>query len=227
MGFIGSNGTGKTTLLDVVSGLLVPQSGSIEIDGVALDDGNRTAWLTSLAYVPQRAYLCDCTLAENIALGLPHGSMDHDRLRKVVRLVGLDACVAALPRGYDERLGEQGGRLSGGQRQRLGIARALYRDAPLLLLDESTSSLDLSAESDITQMLHAEGRDRTTLIVAHRLSALKHCDVIHELAQGRIVRSGSFDQVRAWDLARARAEPPRGALPLLQNHQEVIAHIPE
>jgi ABC-type bacteriocin/lantibiotic exporter with double-glycine peptidase domain len=227
VGFIGSNGTGKTTLLDVVSGLLVPQRGRVEIDGVTLDAQNRSAWLTCLAYVPQRAYLCDRTFAENIALGVRNGAIDHDLLRKVVSLAGLDACVASLPRGYDERLGEHGGRLSGGQRQRLAIARALYRNAPVLLLDESTSSLDLSAESDITDMLHAERRDRTTLIVAHRLSALRHCDVIHELARGGIVRSGSFDQVNEWIVASSAAESPQSALPLSQNHQEVIAHITE
>jgi ABC-type multidrug transport system fused ATPase/permease subunit len=195
VGFVGANGSGKTTLVDLLSGLLVPRSGSIEIDGVGLDDGNRSAWLSAIAYVPQCVFLCDSTLAENIALGVPAVLIDRKRLHAAVRLARLEQCVAELPNGYDEKLGERGARLSGGQRQRLGIARALYRDASVVIMDEATSALDATAERDVTDMLAAHRHGRTILLVAHRLSALRHCDVIYELANGQIIRSGTFQQL--------------------------------
>jgi ABC-type multidrug transport system fused ATPase/permease subunit len=196
-GFIGANGSGKTTLIDVLSGLLVPSAGSVEIDGVVLDDRNRAAWQSAIAYVPQSIFLCDSSLAENIVLGTAAAKIDRVRLRSVVRLARLEQCVADLPNGYDHTLGERGARLSGGQRQRLGIARALYRDASLLIMDEATSALDAAAERDITDMLAEQRQGKTIILVAHRLSALRHCDVIYELAHGRIVRSGSFQQLLA------------------------------
>jgi len=186
VGFIGANGSGKSTLLDVLSGLLVPRSGRLEIDGIALDDANRGDWQSRVAYVPQHVFLCDSTLAENIALGVPAAQIDRGRLLDAVRLARLDACVAELPHGLDEKLGERGARLSGGQRQRLGIARALYRNAPVLIMDEATSSLDEDAERDITDMLAVRRHGRTILLAAHRPNALRHCDVIYELAGGRI-----------------------------------------
>jgi ABC-type multidrug transport system fused ATPase/permease subunit len=195
VGFIGVNGSGKTTLVDIVSGLLVPRSGHIEIDGIALDDANRIAWQSTIAYVPQSVFLCDTTLAENIALGVPIERIDRKRLNDVVRLARLEQCVADLPNGYEEYLGERGARLSGGQRQKLGIARALYRDASMLIMDEATSSLDAVAEHDITDMLASLRPARTILLVAHRMNALKHCDLIYELANGHITRSERFGSV--------------------------------
>jgi len=197
VGFIGANGSGKTTLIDLLSGLLVPESGSIEIDGVALDDANRSAWRSAIAYVPQNIFLCDSTLAENVALGIDSAKIDRKRLRAAVELARLGACVADLPKGIDEPMGERGARLSGGQRQRLGIARALYRDASLIIMDEATSALDAAAERDITDMLAEHRGRKTVVLVAHRLSALRHCHVIYELANGRIVRSGTFQQLQA------------------------------
>jgi ABC-type multidrug transport system fused ATPase/permease subunit len=188
VGFIGANGSGKTTLIDLLSGLLTPRSGCVEIDGIALDDGNCGAWQSTIAYVPQSVFLCDCTVAENIALGVPAAQINRERLLRVARLARLEQCVADLPLGFDEKLGERGARLSGGQRQRLGIARALYRDASVLIMDEATSSLDAAAESDITDMLAAQRQGRTIILVAHRMSALRHCDVVYELANGRITR---------------------------------------
>lgn len=218
VGFIGANGSGKTTLIDVLSGLLTPQSGVVEIDGIALDDGNRSAWQAAIAYVPQHIFLCDSTLAENIALGVAHAQIDRERVRAAVRQAQLEQCVAALPGGFDELLGERGARLSGGQRQRLGIARALYRDAPVLIMDEATSALDAAAERDITDMLAAHRQDQTILLVAHRLGALRHCDVIYELAEGRIARSGSYRhflpeaQEIGGDLHEDSEETPHGAV---------------
>lgn len=197
VGFMGANGSGKTTLIDLLSGLLVPDAGSVEIDGVALDDANRNAWRSAIAYVPQNIFLYDSSLADNVALGIDSVKIDRARLRAAVELAQLRTCVAALPNGVDEPVGERGARLSGGQRQRLGIARALYRNASVMVMDEATSALDATAERDITDMMAAHRGRKTIVLVAHRLSALRHCDVIHELANGRIVRSGTFQQLQA------------------------------
>ena len=197
VGFTGVNGSGKTTLVDVLSGLLAPQSGQIEIDGIALDATNRSAWLSSIVYVPQFIFLCDSTLAENIALGVRYAQIDPERVRTVAVLARLEQCIADLPNGFQEILGERGARLSGGQRQRLGIARALYRDASVLIMDEATSSLDADAERDVTDMIAASRQGRTTILVAHRLSALRHCAVIYELANGQIIHSGTYPQMLA------------------------------
>jgi ATP-binding cassette, subfamily B, bacterial PglK len=194
VGFIGLNGSGKSTLIDLLCGLLLPQSGYVEVDGVALDASNRTYWWSAIAYVPQTVYVCDASLAENVALGIDATLIDQERLREAVRLAKLDECVAELPNGYDERLGERGARLSGGQRQRLGIARALYRETSLLIMDEATSALDANAERAITDMLAETRSGRTTILVAHRLDALRHCDIIYEIVNGRIERSWTFQE---------------------------------
>jgi ABC-type multidrug transport system fused ATPase/permease subunit len=194
VGFIGPNGCGKTTLLDLVSGLLVPQSGHVEVDGIRLDHENCIAWQSTIAYVPQQVSVFEATLAQNIAFGTPPAQIDLERLESAVRSAQLAECVAALPNGYDEWLGA-GCALSGGQRQRLAIARALYRNASLLILDEATSALDTAAEGDITEMLHRLRPNRTILIIAHRSAALRHCDFVVELNHGRITRSGLYEQL--------------------------------
>jgi HlyD family secretion protein len=196
VGFVGMNGSGKTTLVDVLAGLLVPDQGHVEVDGRVLDGTNRRSWQSALAYVPQHGFLLDATLAENIALGVPLERIDRVRLQEVVRLARLEDCVAGLVKGYGEVLGERGARLSGGQRQRLAIARALYRDASVLILDEATSALDGAGEEEIIDMLAALRPTRTVLLITHRLSALRHCDVIYELHGGKIVRSGTYADFR-------------------------------
>jgi ATP-binding cassette, subfamily B, bacterial PglK len=187
VGFKGANGSGKTTLLDVVSGLLEPQSGHIEVDGMRLQSGNHRSWRSSIAYVPQHVFLLEATLAENIAFGVPLAQIDRNRLQTAARLACLTDCIAGFPAGFDERLGQTGRGLSGGERQRVAIARALYRDASMLLLDEATSSLDSASESEIGEMLQSLRINRTVLIVAHRAAALRHCDIVYELAAGKIV----------------------------------------
>jgi ABC-type multidrug transport system fused ATPase/permease subunit len=195
VGFMGPNGSGKTTLLDLVSGLLVPQSGHIEIDGTRLDPANCIAWQSTIAYVPQHVTLFEATLAENIAFGTPRAQIDIERLESAIRLARLTECVAALPNGCEEWLGERGCGLSGGQRQRLSIARALYRDASLLILDEATSALDTAAEGEIAETLDLLRPNRTILVIAHRTSALRHCDLVFALSDGRVVGSGKYGQL--------------------------------
>jgi ABC-type multidrug transport system fused ATPase/permease subunit len=193
VGFIGPNGSGKTTLLDLVSGLLVPQSGHIEVDGMRLDPATCAAWQSTIAYVPQHVTLFEASLAQNIAFGTPGGQIDRERLESAVRLARLTECVAALPNGYEEWLGAGCG-LSGGQRQRLAIARALYRDASLLILDEATSALDTAAEGEITETLELLRPNRTILIIAHRTAALSYCDFVFELSDGRVIGSAKYGQ---------------------------------
>jgi ATP-binding cassette, subfamily B, bacterial PglK len=188
VGLVGPNGSGKTTLVDLICGLLVPQTGCIEIDGIRLSETNRSVWQSIIAYVPQQIFVCDCTLAENIALGVPAAEIDRERLHRAVQLARLESYVASLPRGYDEVLGGRGSQASGGQRQQLGIARALYRDASVFVMDEPTSALDQAAEHDLVEMLAAGRGERTTVLVTHRPSTLRHCDVVYELAKGQIVR---------------------------------------
>ncbi|HVW68066.1 MAG TPA: ABC transporter ATP-binding protein [Steroidobacteraceae bacterium] len=199
VGLVGVNGCGKSTLLDLIVGLLEPQGGSVEVNGVALDDRNRAWWQASIAYVPQSIALLDATIAENIALGVPAARVDRNKVRAAARLARLENYVDTLPRGYDELIGERGAWLSGGQRQRLGIARALYREASVLVMDEATSALDMAAERTIMDLLVDRCRERgeTMILVAHRPSALRLCDVIYELANGRIVRRGAAGQFLA------------------------------
>ena len=187
VGFKGVNGSGKTTLLDLVSGLLLPQSGHIEVDAIRLQGANYRSWQASIAYVPQQVFLLEATLAENIAFGVPLAQIDRNRLQSAARLACLTDCIASFPDGYNQRLGQGGRGLSGGQRQRVAIARALYRDASILLFDEATSSLDSSSESEIGEMLQSLRANMTILIVAHRPAALNHCDIVYELAAGKIV----------------------------------------
>ncbi len=197
VGFMGANGSGKTTLLDLVSGLLVPQSGHIEVDGMRLDRTNCGAWQSTIAYVPQHVFVFEATLAQNIAFGTPPSQIDRERLDSAVRLARLTECVAALPNGYAERLGDRGYALSGGQRQRLAIARALYRDASLLILDEATSGLDTAAEHEIGETLELLRPNRTILVIAHRTQALRHCDLVFALNHGEVVASEKSGQLVA------------------------------
>jgi HlyD family secretion protein len=194
IGLMGPNGSGKSTVLDLVCGLLSPQSGHIEVDGVRLEQGNSAAWHSTIAYVPQQVFLCDATLAENIAFGVPIAEINQARLEAAVRLARLTECIANLPNGYAELLGERGCRLSGGQRQRVAIARALYRGASLLILDEATSSLDAAAEAEIMETLIALCPEKTILLSAHRAATLRQCDLLFELRNGKVVEKAKAGQ---------------------------------
>jgi ATP-binding cassette, subfamily B, bacterial PglK len=195
VGFVGPNGSGKTTLVDIIAGLLVPDVGHVEIDGARLDDSNRRNWQSRIGYVPQTVYLLDASIAQNIALGVPEAAIDRERLAAAVELAHLRDFVSSLPGGYDHRLGERGLRLSGGQRQRIGLARALYTDASFLILDEATNALDGLTEQELMATLWKLRGLRTILLIAHRLSTLRACDVIFEFEKGAITASGTYSEL--------------------------------
>ncbi len=196
VGVIGGNGSGKTTLLDILAGLLLPESGRVVVDGVPIDAASRDAWQSTIAYVPQEVFLLDATLEENITLGGALAAGDRERLRSVMALARLQECAAASAGAASGRLGERGARLSGGQRQRVAIARALYRDASMLILDEATSELDEAAQEDILAALAARPAGQTVILTGHRLSSLRHCDVIFELESGRLLRTLTYEALR-------------------------------
>ncbi len=193
VGIVGPNGSGKSTLVDVIAGLLTPALGTVEIDECVLDEGNRGAWQRNIAYVPQHIFLLDASIADNIAIGAAAGAIDEQRLRTAARRAQLDEFVMSLPGGYQHRVGERGATLSGGQRQRIGIARALYRDASVLLMDEATNALDGLTEQELVATL-AQLRGRYTIVViAHRMSTVRTCDILFHMDQGRLVGSGTYD----------------------------------
>jgi ATP-binding cassette, subfamily B, bacterial PglK len=193
VGIVGVNGSGKTTLVDVIVGLLAPSEGHVEVDGSALDEANRAAWQSRIAYVPQHIFLLDSSIAQNIALGIPAANIDQHRLLEAIRLAQLDEFIKTLPAGYDHRVGERGIQLSGGQRQRIGIARALYRAATVLVLDEATNALDGLTEQELMATLGSLRGRYTTILIAHRMSTVRSCDVIFELENGKITGSGTYD----------------------------------
>jgi ABC-type multidrug transport system fused ATPase/permease subunit len=203
--FVGTTGAGKTTVIDLILGLLKPDSGQLIVDGIEITDANRRQWQGALGYVPQEIYLKDDSIAANIAFGVAQADVDRMAVERAARSAELhDFIVGELPNGYDTWIGERGVRLSGGQRQRIGIARALYRDPPVLVFDEATSALDNVTERAVMSAVDQLGRQKTIIIVAHRLSTVRRCDVIYLLERGQLVDSGSFDELSASN-ARFRA----------------------
>lgn len=195
MGIAGITGSGKTTLMDILMGLLEPVEGSMMIDGQSLDASNREGWQRRVAHVPQSIFLSDASIAENIAFGIPKHRIDMDRVRRAARRAQIDAFIESREDGYSARVGERGIQLSGGQRQRIGIARALYKDADVLVFDEATSALDDETEGAVMDAIEGLDRDLTILMIAHRISTLRSCDKIIVLKAGRIERAGSFNEV--------------------------------
>jgi ABC-type bacteriocin/lantibiotic exporter with double-glycine peptidase domain len=196
IGFVGATGSGKSTLIDLIIGLLQPSSGQISVDGAPLaDTATRFAWQGNISHVPQNIYLVDGSLAENIAFGVPPKKIDRERVRLAAQRARIADFIESFATGYDTSVGERGIRLSGGQRQRVGIARALYKHASLLVFDEATSALDSDTERSVIESINDLGRDLTLLMIAHRTSTLRACDVIHKLEGGKIVRSGTYNEI--------------------------------
>ena len=210
---VGGTGAGKTTLIDLLLGLLQATDGSILVDGEPIDSARRGAWQAALGYVPQQIFLADTTVAGNIAFGVPVDQIDRERMREAARAANIyDFVMDELPRGFDTMVGEQGMRLSGGQRQRIGIARALYRDPAVLVLDEATSALDSVTEDTVIRGIRDLSRTRLVVMVAHRISTVRHCDAIFVLDRGRLVDRGTFDELLARSpLFRALAQEPAPA----------------
>lgn len=186
IGFIGETGSGKSTLLDIIMGLLQPTSGTLKIDGRKIDSSNLRAWQKHVAHVPQNIFLADGTIAENIAFGLPLDQIDEVRVCQAAEQAKINDIIEKLPDGYQTLVGERGVRLSGGQRQRLGIARAIYKQADVIIFDEATSALDSDTENAVMEAIDKLSNELTILIIAHRLSTLKNCTQIIKLPSGQI-----------------------------------------
>lgn len=213
LGIVGPTGAGKSTLLDLLMGLLLPQHGAVWLDGRRLDESPSQAplrlrrWRRSLAHVPQQVFIADTTLLENIAFGVPSASVDLERAREAARAAQLDGFIESLPKGYKTPVGERGTFLSGGQRQRLGLARALYKGASLLILDEATSALDGATEAAVLAAIDSIRRQRqiTVVMVAHRLSTLAGCDRILELRPAPLPPKEFYRPFPAWLLGQISA----------------------
>ena len=195
VGFVGRTGSGKSTILDILMGLLLPTEGEILVDDQPVGGQRVRAWQRTIAHVPQSIYLSDNTLAENIAFGVPFEIIDMDRVRQVAQKAQISDFIESRDEGYNAIVGERGIRLSGGQRQRIGIARALYKKASVLVFDEATSALDNMTEKEVMNSIDDLNRDLTILIIAHGMTTVRHCDIIVELDQGRVVAQGTFEQL--------------------------------
>ena len=194
VGFIGGSGAGKSTLVDVLLGLLPPDSGRVEVDGVDIAAAPR-AWQKNVGYVPQSIFLTDDSLRRNIAFGIPAENIDDAAVQRAVHSAQLDSFIAGLPQGLETMVGERGVRLSGGQLQRIGIARALYHDPPVLVLDEATSALDAATEQGVMRSVRELHGFKTIIVIAHRLGTLAGCDWIYRLESGRLAEQGEAERM--------------------------------
>ncbi|WP_066161434.1 ABC transporter ATP-binding protein [Aliarcobacter skirrowii] len=187
VGIIGTTGAGKSTLVDMILGLLYPASGEISVDGTILNDTNIRQWQNSIGYVPQSIFLSDDSISSNIAFGIEKNDIDMAQVEKVAKMAQVHEFVSKLDNGYNTIIGERGVRLSGGQRQRLGIARALYHEPDILVLDEATSALDNQTEAEVMNAIDSMSGSKTIIMIAHRLTTVERCDKIIKLKNGEIV----------------------------------------
>ena len=195
VGFVGSTGSGKTTLIDIILGLLNPMNGNIMIDDIVIDDNNLLSWQNKISFVPQMIFLIDESIRSNIAFGIEPNQIDQDKVVKAAKLANLDSFVNDLPEKYNTLVGENGVKLSGGQRQRIGIARALYNEPEVLVLDEATSALDGITENYVMEAIESLSKKLTLITVAHRISTIENCDMIYFLEDGKIKDYGTFSQL--------------------------------
>ena len=196
VGFVGPTGSGKTTTVDIILGLLEAKKGTLEIDGQSITKENTRAWQRSIGYVPQNIYLSDDTVAANIALGVDPKDINQEIVEKVSKIANLhEFVVNELPEKYLTSIGERGVRLSGGQGQRIAIARALYHNPKILILDEATSALDNQTEQVVMDAVNKLNKEMTIIIIAHRLNTVKNCDIIFKFDKGKIIGQGTFNEL--------------------------------
>jgi ABC-type multidrug transport system fused ATPase/permease subunit len=195
---VGPTGCGKTTMVDIILGLLIPRGGTISVDGRLIDDSNRANWQKNLGYVPQNIYLTEDTIKNNIAFGVPPDKIDMEAVIRAAKLANIHDFVSGeLEQGYDSSIGERGTKLSGGQRQRIGIARAVYHDPAVLIFDEATSALDSLTENAVMDAIHNMGHKKTIIIIAHRITTVKNCDRIYMMDKGIIIDHGNYGELYA------------------------------
>lgn len=195
IGIIGTTGSGKSTILDIIMGLLNPTHGNIEVDGIKIDQRNYRKFQSKIAHVPQNIYLADTTIAENIAFGIPIKNINIANIKLAAKKAQISDTIESWEMGYNTNIGERGVRISGGQRQRIGIARALYKNASIIVFDEATSALDNATEEEVMKSIEKIGDDITMIIVAHRLTTLKNCDMIFDIKNGEVVKSGKYTEI--------------------------------
>jgi ATP-binding cassette subfamily C protein len=196
IGIVGKTGSGKSTISDLIMGILKPSNGIIKIDGVNVTDEDKITNLNNLiSFVPQNIFISNSSIKENIAFGHNKENIDYEKVKKVAQLANIHEFIEEMEHGYDTVLGEKGIRLSGGQRQRIAIARALYRDPQLLLLDEATSALDNITENILIETINKLPKKLTIIIIAHRLSTVKDCDMIVMMECGKIIAKGTFSEL--------------------------------
>lgn len=195
IGLVGASGSGKSTAIDLLLGLLTPQKGELYIDDTCITADNKRAWQNSLGFVPQSIYLSEGTIAENVAFGLPVKNINIEQVNKALKLANLTELLEQLPEGINTKVGERGVQLSGGQRQRIGIARALYHEAEVLVFDEATSALDGITEKIIMEAIHDFSGQKTIIMIAHRLKTVQKCDIIYMMDKGKIVDQGTYQQL--------------------------------
>lgn len=192
--FVGESGAGKTTIVDLLLGLMKPTKGNILVDGHNIHD-NLSGWQKNIGYIPQSIYLADDSIRKNIAFGLPENEIDDEKIKKAIESAQLDKLLKSLPEGLDTIIGEHGARLSGGQRQRIGIARALYHNPEVLVMDEATSALDNITEQQVTKAIEALIGERTIIMIAHRLTTVMNCDRLYLMENGKIIHEGTYSEL--------------------------------
>lgn len=195
VGIVGPSGSGKSTLIDILLGLIQPNDGDLFIDDTKLDNKSKRSWQNNIGFVAQSIFLSDCSIAENIAFGIPKEQIDFDKVNKSIRLAHLEDFVESLRDGFNTEVGERGVQLSGGQRQRIGIARSLYNEAEVIIFDEATSSLDGVTEKMIMEAIHELGGEKTIIMIAHRLKTIEKCDQIFFINKGKLIDQGRYNEL--------------------------------